>query len=174
MYQRLKEIQLKIKEHEQIISEQYSSITALLSEVDLLVSSVILTTSPEDIELQFENDRRSISWNGGCLKLGHKSWLFVKALWDGRCHICSVEKIERVVWDSKTRKKRLVKVGDRTIKTDTISRNTFNSFLQRLKNGLCGKFPYKIVPVKSRQTLEITAYQLKRTKKCVKKLKNAQ
>jgi alpha-amylase/alpha-mannosidase (GH57 family) len=167
------EIQKAIKEHKQVIFERCNLIDTLLSEVDSIISTTILT-SPEEVLLQFEDDQRTVTWNGGRLKLGHKSWLFVKTLWDGNYHVASIEKIERIVWVRKNRKKRIVKVGKRKIKTDTISRNTFNSFLQRLKHELRGAFPYKIIPVKSRRTREIAGYRLKRTKLCIKKLENTQ
>jgi hypothetical protein len=173
MYRRLKQIQSELKEHRQVDFERRSLSDVLLLEADSIISSIILA-SQQEIMLQFEADQRTIIWNGGRIQLGHKSWLFVKALWNGQNHACSVEKIERVVWDDNNRKKRLVKVGNRTIKTDTVSRNTFNSFLYRLKTELCGKFPYKIVPVKSCRTHEIAAYRLKRTKLCIKNFQNAQ
>jgi flavorubredoxin len=173
-YAQLEKIQKEIKECKRIICEQYSFIDALLLEADAVMSNILLTTNPNDVELLFDKDQRTITWNGGCLRLGHKSWLFLKALWEGRRHICSVEKIEQIVWVKQNRKSRLVKVGNRTITVDTVSRNTFNSFLRRLQNEINGKFPYKIASVKSRETREIMAYRLKRTKKCKNFSKNAQ
>jgi hypothetical protein len=174
MYRQLERIQKELKERVQVISEQYSLVGGLLTEVDSIISNFMITIPSYEVLLQFEDDQRTVTWNGGGVKLGHKSWLFVKSLWEGQHHTRSVEKIEQVVWDRRTRKKRLVKVGKRTIKVDTVSRNTFNSFLYRLKSELHGKFPYKIVPVKSRQTREIVGYRLTRTKQCELIFKNAQ
>jgi hypothetical protein len=164
MYQRLEEIQKEIKEYEQSIVKLRLLIDSLSSEASSIIASVIAAEVSNLIELYFETDRRTITWNGGSLKLGHKSWLFIKTLWEGGRHVASVEKIEKVVWGGKVRKKRLVKVGNRTIKADTIPRNTLNSFLLRLRVHLRGVFPYKIISVKSRETREIAAYRLKRTR----------
>ena len=161
---RLEEIRIKIKEHERIINEHRLAIDLLLSESHSIISFVVTENLSDDVELCFEEDYRTVRWSGGSLKLGHKSWVFIKTLWNGKRHTVSVNKIEREVWVVSKRKKRLCKIGKRTIKTDMISRNTFNSFLQRLKKELSGKFPYKIIPVKSRETREISAYRLKRTK----------
>jgi hypothetical protein len=171
---RLENIQSEIRKHEHAIAEHRLLIDALLSESCSILSSVVVSKLSDDIELHFEGDQRTITWNGGCLKLGHKSYVFIKTLWGGNRHTASVDKIERRVWLIKQRKKRVVKIGNRTIKTDTVSRNTFNSFLQRLRNELRGNFPYKITPIKSRETREIAAYRLKRTKLFKKIFENAQ
>lgn len=132
-----------------------------------------------EVVLQFDDRDKTIMWFDKSLKLGTKSYLFIKTLWYAPRHRKKIESLEQVVWQSKFQKqKRLVAVKTKTevhkvrVASRFLSQNTLKLFLFRLQNRIrSALFPYKIVPMKDKKSGEIVGYVLKCTKNYIKNIK---
>ena len=170
-----------------ISSEPESPYLALRRQIDELIAKLAELRAKEneilrqmfpgsehsDISLQFDDKNQTVGWFDQSLKLGRKSYLFVKTLWNAPLHRKKTESLEQSVWKSETQKQsRLIKVrtkkGVRKVRVASrlLSQNTLKLFLFRLQNRLRSvRFPYKIVPVKNSRIGEIVGYKLKCTQR---------
>ena len=130
--------------------------------------------------LQFDDQTQTVRWLDQSLKLGGKSYLFLKILWEAPRHRKKTASIEQSVWKTKGRKRRRLvtiktKKGIRKVRVTArfVSQNTLKLFLFRLQNRLMtALFPYKIVPLKNKKSAEIIGYKLESTKRYTKASKN--
>ena len=97
--------------------------------------------------LFFCDDGHTIRWPNGEIRVGHKPWLFLRALWrGGEKHRAKLERIERKVWGE-----------GRFVPSNTIAQMA-KRLAETLKKA---SFPYKILPLQKKFTLEIQGYQLR-------------
>ncbi|MDR0520628.1 MAG: hypothetical protein LBH00_02115 [Planctomycetaceae bacterium] len=128
-----------------------------------------LPEKPQEILLLFNDQSQTVSWFEQTLKLGGKSYRFLQLLWNAPRHRKKIEPLTQSVWKTGRQKRKRqaavkTKAGVRQVRVVSrfVPQNTLKQFLFRLQNRLrAARFPYKIVPVKSRRTREFTAYQLK-------------
>ena len=136
MNSRLLEIQKEINAH-------LMAILDLRSEEWFIISTRFRFPGPA---ITFDGDGRTIRWDDGEIKVGPKSWLFLKTLWrGGKKHRAKLDRIERNVWGE-----------GRFVPSNTIAQMA-KRLSETLKNT---NFPYKILPAKKKETLEIQGYQL--------------
>jgi len=165
------------------LRRQIDDLIAKLAELRAKENEILRQMFPDsrhsEVPLQFDDKSQTVQWFDQSLKLGGKSYLFVKTLWNAPLHRKKTENLEQCVWKSASRDQtRLVTVrtkkGIHKVKVASrlLSQNTLKLFLFRLQNRLrSALFPYKIVPVKNRKTGEIVGYRLKCTQWYKKKSK---
>ena len=158
------------------IDELIAQLAGLRAKENAILRQMFHEAEQSDILLQFDDKCQTIQWFDQSLKLGKKSYLFIKTLWQAPRHRKKTDRLEQSVWKSRSRKKyRYVTVktkkGNRKVRivSQFLSQNTLKLFLFRLQNRLRSVlFPYKIVPVKNGKDGEIVGYQLKCTKRYTK------
>lgn len=148
---RLLELRRSDLEALRMIEEATEILRRNREERERIESSLFRLPGPE---LSFDDLRRGIVWHDRTIRLGQKSYLFVKTLWQGGDrHRAKIERIESVVF----------KVGDGHRKM-FLSVNTLRSFVNRLCMELKKQsFPYEIRNIKEKKTQEIRGYFLKCT-----------
>jgi len=126
--------------------EVHSQLDTLRRELERIVRQITPDVKPE---LSFNDLRRRIYWNGGSVKLGKKSYSFVKTLWLGKRHQAELAELEENVWTQQ-------------IETEAfIARCTISMLVRHTqKNLIEAGFPYKIEPVKNFSSLELEGFQL--------------
>ena len=87
-------------------------IDTLRREQERIVQSLLPEGEPE---LRFDEQRRRIYWNSGSIKLGKKSYLFVKTIWFGKEHQAELTELEECVWMQHTKTEMFV--ARRTVST---------------------------------------------------------
>ena len=158
------------------IDDLVEKLAELRKQENEILRQMLSDTEQPEIPLNFDDKSQTVHWFDKSLKLGKKSYLFVKTLWLAPKHRKRTESLEQSVWKSRSRKQsRQVTVrtqnGIRKVRVVSrfLQRNTLKLFLFRLQNRLqLALFPYKIVPVKDRKTGEIIGFQLKCTKRYTK------
>jgi len=158
------------------IDELVEKLTELRALENEVVRQMFSDSEQPEIPLQFDDSTKTVRWLDKSLKLGGKSYLFIKTLWNAPRHRKKIESLEQSVWKSKGRKKsRQITVktakGVRKVNISSrfLSQNTLKLFLFRLQNRLrSAQFPYKITPLKNRISAEIVGYGLKCTKNYIK------
>ena len=155
------------------IDELVAKLAELRKQENEIIRQMLRNTEPSEVPLLFDDKNQTVTWFDHSLKLGGKSYLFIKTLWQAPMHRKKIEGLEQTVWKSKgTKQNRQITVktkkGIRRVQVASrfLSQNTLKLFLFRLQNRLgAAQFPYKIVPVKNRKNGEIVGYGLK----CVKR-----
>ena len=100
-------------------------------------------------ELSFDDHRRRIYWSGGSVKLGKKSYLFIKTLWLGECHQAELAELEENVWAQHIETKAFV------------ARHTVSMLVRHTQKNLTeANFPYKIETVKNFSSQELEGFRL--------------
>ena len=153
------------------IDELVAKLAELRAQENELLRQMFAETEPLEISLQFDDDTQTVRWFAKSLKLGGKSYLFLKTLWHAPRHQKKIESLEQNVWKSKKRKQSRLetiktKNGTRRVRVSSrfLSQNTLKLFLFRLQNRLRSvHFPYKIVPLKDKKSAETVGYKLKCT-----------
>ena len=161
------------------IDELIVKLTELRKQENEIIRQMLAGTELPEVPLHFDDKTQTIQWFDKSLKLGGKSYLFVKTLWQAPLHRKKIASLEQSVWTPQTSTKRRqiavkTKKGVRRVKVASrfLPQNTLKLFLFRLQNRLrSAQFPYKIVPVKIQKngtTGEIVGYKLKCTKRYIK------
>jgi len=162
------------------IDELVAQLAKLRAQENEIIRQMLSGTEIPEIPLQFDDKTQTVQWFDKSLKLGGKSYLFIKTLWRAPQHRKNIERLEQSVWNPQERCRQVaVKTtkGIRNVKVASrfLSQNTLKLFLFRLQNRLrSAQFPYKIVSVKSRKngvTGEIVGYKLKCIKRYIKSQK---
>ena len=123
-----------------------NQIDALRREQDRIVQSLLPDTEPE---LFFNDHLRRIYWDGGSVKLGKKSYLFVKTVWFGKEHQAEFAELEENVWMQRAESKTFV------------ARRTVSTLVQHTQNNLTEvNFPYKIEALKNFSSRELEGFRL--------------
>ena len=123
-----------------------TQIDALRREQEQITKSLLPDT---ESELHFNDLRRRVYWAGGSVKLGKKSYLFVKTLWFGKNHQAELGDLEESVWTQRSEMEGFVARG--TIST---------LVLHTRKNLMEAHFPYKIEVVKNFFSRELEGFRL--------------
>jgi hypothetical protein len=163
----------------QQIDELVVKLAELRAKENEMLRQMLSDSEQPEVMLQFDDRNKTIMWFDKSLKLGSKSYLFVKMLWYAPRHRKKIESLEQSVWKPKFQKhKRLVAVKTKNnlqrvrVASRFISQNTLKLFLFRLQKRLrLALFPYKISPIKDRKSGEIVGYGLKCTKRYMKIIK---
>jgi len=159
------------------IDELVEQLATLRMQENEIIGQMLSKVEQIEVPLQFDDKTHTIQWSGNSLKLGGKSYLFIKTLWLAPGHRQKIENLEQSVWKLKEQSRRVsvkTKKGIRKVKVASrfLPQNTLKLFLFRLQNRLrSAQFPYKIVPVKSRKNGivgEIVGYRLKCAKRYIK------
>jgi hypothetical protein len=159
------------------IDELVETLATLRRQENEIIRQMLSGVEQLEVPLQFDDKTQTVRWSGNALKLGGKSYLFVKTLWQAPRHRQKMETLEQSVWKLKEQRRYMsvkTKKGIRNVQVASrfLSQNTLKLFLFRLQNRLrTAQFPYKIVPVKSRKngtTGEIVGYGLKCVKRYIK------
>jgi hypothetical protein len=125
------------------ISHQVES---LRNEVERLLQSFLPDKKPE---LSFVDHKRRISWTGGSVKLGKKSYLFVKTIWLGENHQVEFSELEESVWKKQLDEKMF------------ISPQTVCMLVRHTQNNLAeANFPYEIESIKNSSSRELEGFRL--------------
>lgn len=126
--------------------EVNNQMDAIRCELERIVRLLLPDVKPE---LSFDDNRRRIYWNGGSIKLGKKSYLFVKTLWLGERHRAELAELEENVWTQQ-------------VETEAfVARRTISMLVQHTqKNLIEADFPYKIETVKKNSSQELEGFQL--------------
>jgi hypothetical protein len=162
------------------IDEHVAKLAELRTKENELIQQMLSGTALPEVPLQFDDETQTVKWWDTSLKLGGKSYLFIKTLWQAPRHRKRMEGLEQSVWKSRGRRQNRqvtvrTKHGIRNVKVSArfLSRNTLKLFLFRLQNRLgSAHFPYRIVPLKNKKSTEIVGYCLKCTKSYIKSTKN--
>ena len=121
-------------------------IDTLRREQEQILQSLLLEAQPK---LFFDDDRRRIYWNGGSVKLGKKSYLFVKTLWQGKHYWAELSELEVNVWMQDPESEQFV------------ARRTISTLVQHTQKNLTeAQFPYKIESVKNLSLRELKGFHL--------------
>ena len=159
------------------LRHRIDELVAKLAELRALENEVIQKMFPvaerPEILLQFDDRSKTVMWFDKSVKLGAKSYRFLKTLWQAPLHRKKIESLEQAVWKSKSQhQERLATVKTKrgilkvAVASRFVSQNTLKLFLFRLHNRLRSSlFPYKIVPVRGKKSGEIIGYKLKCTKR---------
>ena len=158
----------------------YGAARDLIDQILTIKGIFTADTEAHEVPLHFDDESQTVRWHGKSLKLGGKSYLFLKTLWNAPRHRKKMESLEQSVWKTRGRKRsRLVsvktKTGTRKVRVTSrfVSQNTLKLFLFRLQNRLLSvQFPYKIVPLKDKESAEIVGHKLKCTKRYINGKKN--
>lgn len=121
-------------------------IEALRNEQERLLQSLLPDAEPE---LTFADHRRRIGWSGGSVKLGKKSFLFVKTIWLGENHQVEFSELEESVWKKQLKEKMFISLHTVTM----LVRHT-------QKNLIEANFPYEIEPLKKNSSRELEGFRL--------------
>ena len=121
-------------------------IATLRDEQEKILQSLLPNTMPE---LLFDDLRRRIHWGGGSVKLGKKSYIFVKTVWSGEDHRAEFADLEENVWMQNTEKKMFV------------DRSTVTMLVRHTQKNLTeANFPYKIESIKNFSSQELEGFRL--------------
>ena len=121
-------------------------IDALRREQERITKSLLCDT---ESELRFDDHRRRVYWAGGSVKLGKKSYLFVKTLWFGENHQAELAELEENIWTQ------------RSATEGFIARRTVSALvLHTQKNLTEAYFPYEIEAVKNFSSRELEGFRL--------------
>ena len=121
-------------------------IESLRSEQDRLLQSLLPSAEPE---LIFDDNRCRIGWQSGSVKLGKKSYRFVKTIWLGENHQVEFSEVEENVWGKQLEKKMFVPLSTVAM----LVRHT-------QKNLTEAHFPYKIESIKNFSSRELEGFRL--------------
>ena len=126
--------------------EVNSQMDALRHEQERIIRLLLPDVKPE---LSFDDHRRRIYWSGGSVKLGKKSFLFIKTLWQGERHRAEIAELEENVWTQHTETGAFV------------ARRTISMLVRYTEKNLTeANFPYKIEPLKNRFRRELEGFRL--------------
>ena len=118
----------------------------LRQEQEQILKSLLPDTMPE---LLFDDQRRRIYWGGGSVKLGKKSYLFVKTVWQGEDHKAEFAELEENVWTQYTDRKMFV------------DRSTVAMLVRHTQKNLTeANFPYEIESIKNFSSQELEGFRL--------------
>jgi DNA-binding response OmpR family regulator len=111
-----------------------------------ILKSLVPDTMPE---LFFDDQRRRIYWGGGSVKLGKKSYLFIKTVWNGENHQAEFAELEENVWM-------------RDAESDMfVDRSTVTMLVRHTqKNLIEANFPYEIESVKNFSSRELEGFRI--------------
>jgi len=119
---------------------------ALRNELEKILQSLLPDTMPE---LFFDDPRRRIYWGNGSVKLGKKSYIFVKTVWLGEDHKAEFADLEENVWIQNTEKKMFV------------DRSTVAMLVRHAQKNLTeANFPYEIESIKNFSSQELEGFRL--------------
>ena len=121
-------------------------VEALQSEQERLLQSLLPDGEPE---LSFADHKRRISWAGGSVKLGKKSYLFVKTIWLGKNHQVEFSEVEESVWKKQLAEKMFISLQT----VSMLARHT-------QKNLIEVNFPYEIESIKNDSSRELEGFRL--------------
>ena len=126
--------------------EVNSQMDVLRRELERLVRLLLPDEKPE---LSFDDLLRRIYWSGGSVKLGKKSYSFIKTLWYGDGHQAEIAELEENVWAQQMATKAFV------------ARRTVSMLVRHTQKNLTETdFPYKIEPVKNFSSQELEGFRL--------------
>jgi len=101
--------------------------------------------------LSFVDHKRRISWVGGSVKLGKKSYQFVKQLWLGENHQVELSELEESVGNKQLEEKGKM----------PIIPQTFSKLVQDTQENLVeANFPYEIEILKNNASQELEGFRL--------------
>ena len=101
--------------------------------------------------LSFVDHKRRISWVGGSVKLGKKSYQFVKKLWLGENHQVELSELGESVWNKPLEEK----------EKKPISPPTVSKLVQETQDNLVeANFPYEIETLKNNSSQELEGFRL--------------
>ena len=123
-----------------------SQIESLRYEQERLLQSLLPSAEPE---LFFDDNRHRIGWRSGSVKLGKKSYRFVKTIWLGENHQVEFSELEENIWGQQLKKKMFVPLSTVAM----LVRHT-------QKNLTEAHFPYKIEPIKNFSSRELEGFRL--------------
>jgi hypothetical protein len=119
---------------------------SLRTEQERLLQSLLPDGKPE---LFFADHKRRISWSGGSVKLGKKSYLFVKTVWLGENHQVEFSELEETVWKKQLAEKMF------------ISLQTVSMLVRHTQKNLTEVgFPYEIESLKNDSSRELEGFRL--------------
>ena len=121
-------------------------IEVLRCELDATLQSLLSDAEPE---LIFNDNRRRISWGNSSVKLGKKSYRFVKTIWLGENHQVTFAEVEENVWGQQIKKKMFVPLSTVAMLVRYTQKNLTEAY-----------FPYKIEPVKNFSSRELEGFRL--------------
>ena len=121
-------------------------VETLRSEQERLLQSLLPDAEPE---LSFADHKRRISWSGGSVKLGKKSYLFVKTIWLGDNHKIEFSVLEESVWGEQLAKKMFISLPT----VSMLARHT-------QKNLTEANFPYVVETIKNDSSRELEGFRL--------------
>ena len=128
------------------LSEISRQIDVLRQEQERIFQLLLPDTEPD---LFFDDDKRRIYWSGGSVKLGKKSYAFVKTLWHGKDRCADLAELEENVWMKYPETETFI---DRCTVT-MLARHT-----QKNLNEV--HFCYEIESVKNPSNQELTGFRL--------------
>ena len=159
------------------IRQQIDDLIARLAELRAKENEILRQMFPvadrPEVLLHFNDRSQTVMWFDKSVKLGGKSYRFIKTLWKAPQHRKKIGSLEQSVWKTKFRQqKRLAMVKTKTgihkvrVSSRFVLQNTLKLFLFRLQNRLRSvRFPYKVSPVKDKMSSEIIGYKLTCTKR---------
>ena len=121
-------------------------IESLRSEQERLLQSFLPDAEPE---LFFDDHRHRIGWGNGSVKLGKKSYRFVKRVWQGENHQAEISDVEEIVWKQQLKKKMFVPLSTVAM----LVRHT-------QKNLIEAGFPYEIESLKNFSSRELEGFRM--------------
>jgi DNA-binding response OmpR family regulator len=127
-------------------------VSEVLREIDGIETSGTAATAcaVNEPELFFDEQNRTVRWNGGAVKLCRKQFAFIQALWNGTKHSEQLDVLEEYVWQDRHTKKQ-----------PFVRRHAIFALVSRTRKNVSNvNFPYKIESIKNFSTLELQGYQL--------------
>ena len=121
-------------------------IDALRREQDQIVQSLLPNAEPA---LLFDDHRRRIYWDHGSVKLGKKSYSFVKTLWHGKDRQADLAELEENVWMQRPEMETFVDLCTVSMLVRHIQKNLHEA-----------NFPYEIESVKHISNRELMGFRL--------------
>ena len=119
---------------------------ALRCEQEQILKSLLTNSEPE---LSFDDQRRRIYWEGGSVKLGKKSYLFVKTVWRGENHQAEFAELEENVWLRHAETEEMF-----------VDRCTVSMLARHTQKNLNeAHFPYLIEPIKNFSGRELEGFR---------------
>jgi hypothetical protein len=143
-----------LEEREEIVADHRlyrlleisQEIADLQREQEQILQSLLPKAMPE---LVFDDQRRRIYWGGGSVKLGKKSYLFVKTVWNGEEHQADFTELEENVW---------LEYAENEVFVD---RSTVAMLVRHTqKNLIEANFPYEIEGVKNFSNRELEGFRM--------------
>ena len=126
--------------------EVNSQMDALRRELERIIRLLLPDVKPE---LSFDDPLRRIYWSSGSVKLGKKSYSFIKTLWFGDGHQAEIAELEENVWAQQMKTQAFV------------ARRTVSMLVRHTQKNLTeANFPYKIEPVKNFSSQELEGFRL--------------